>query len=101
MLPATRDAVRAILRADASISPPERSRLLALLSSPTGPVQAARLLRRGEAALRLGLSLRALDRLCRAGTLAKCRLPGRVRAAGIPEEQVTALILGSVQGDAA
>lgn len=51
-----------------------------------------RLLRRAEAARRLGCSLRLVDRLAKDGALVKRKLPGRKRAAGILESDLLALI---------
>lgn len=51
-----------------------------------------RLLRRTEAAPRLGCSLRLVDGLAKDGALVKRRLPGRKRAAGILESDLLALM---------
>lgn len=100
MLETTFDAVRAVLRSDPTVSPVERSRLLALLrQSPPAktetPVEMVpRVLRRNEVAQRLSCSLRTVDKL----PLAKVILPGRKRAAGFREAEVNALIAGSKEG---
>ena len=75
MLPTTVDVVRAALRADPTVSPADRGRLLAALrnggntspapAAPTGP----RLIRRKEAAAMLACSLRTLDALAADGKL--------------------------------
>ena len=103
MLPTTLDIIRSGLKSDPSISPGERTRLLAALRqpSPTPPPtgEAAtrpRMVRRGEAALRLGVSLRTVDKLAKAGFLPRRVLPGRVRAAGFCEADLGALIAGSL-----
>ena len=105
MLSATIEIIRAALRADSSVSAAERTELLARLRrgpNPVGdeqPVRGpAKLLRRNEAARRLGMTTRALDRLCQQGVLAKRKLPGRQRASGIVESDLNALIAGGETG---
>ena len=101
MLDTTVDAVKAILRSDPTVGPGDRSHLLMLLrkgadsakphpATPTEP----RLLRRAEAAQRLSVSLRTVDKLGASGALKKRKLPGRTRAAGFLESDVTALVAG-------
>lgn len=99
MLPTTLDATRALLKADPSLTPGDRNRLLALLRNngkteteptPTEP----RIIRRAEAARRLGCSLRAVDNWTAAGILRKVTLPNRTRAAGFREADIAALIAG-------
>jgi len=100
MLPTTLDATKAMLKADPSVTPAERSHLLALLRNcgkPEAPPPAPsepRIVRRAEAARRLGVSLRAVDHWARTGILRKVVLPGRVRAAGFRESDITDLITG-------
>lgn len=100
MLATTCNAVREMLRADPSITPADRNRILAALRNhgkgdpePTAP-EPPRLVRRAEAARRLAVSLRAVDAWARAGILHKVRLPGRVRAIGLAEADVAAIIRG-------
>jgi len=101
MLPTTLQAVRSILTADPSVNPPDRNRLLAILrqgpepqatpaAAPTGP----RLMRRKEAAQRLSVSCRTLDKYSQRGLLRKRTLPGHRRASGFLEMDVVALITG-------
>jgi len=101
MLPTTLDAVKSILRADPSLSTPDRARLMALLrkggpekpdTAPAAPEP--RLLRRAEAARRLGCSIRCIDNWARDKILDKVRMPGRVRAAGFREADIRRLIEG-------
>ena len=101
MLDTTQDAVKAMLRADPSLTPADRNRILATIrnhgrtpvnADPTTPEP--RLIRRADAARRLGCSLRAVDNWTRAGILRKVTLPGRTRAAGFRESDIVALIDG-------
>lgn len=95
MLPTTRELLRASLRADPTLGQTERTRLFAVIDKPPEAAP-PRLLRRREVTNRLGLSLRAIDRLCREGTLSKRVLPGRKRSTGVLESDVDALIRGEV-----
>lgn len=102
MLHTTVEATRAIFKADPSLTPLDRSHLIALLrnhgrtvakkAEPSHPEP--RLIRRAEVARRLGCSLRAVDNWAHAGILRKVTLPGRVRAAGFREGDLVALIEG-------
>lgn len=101
MLPTTIRATKAMLDTDQSLTPADRIRLLSLLrtSGKTPPnktisVPEPRLLRRKEAARRLGCSLRTLDSWAQAGILRRVRLPGRTRSVGIPETEINKLIEG-------
>src|SRR5690349_15168055 len=98
MLETTITAVKAIFKADPSITVSERSQLLATLRNgptktlPGEPPPTVRLVRPSEAAQRLGYSLRMVDRLSAQGILPKHRLPGRKRCAGILERDLIALL---------
>lgn len=101
MLPTTLEVIKAGLKADPTVSPADRSSLLAMLKQrPATPKPAPespfipRIVRRKEAASRLGLSLRSIDKLARDGILQKRVLPGRVRGAGFVESDLLALIAG-------
>ncbi len=61
-------------------------------SKPTAPPpeRVPRILRRGEVARRLSVSLRTVDKL----PVAKFKLPGRQRAAGFLESDINALLAG-------
>ena len=95
----TREVCRSVIKADQSMTIEQRNRLLAVLNNPeildnkSAPVE-PRLLRRAEAAHRLGIGLRALDGLCRGGALPKVKLPGRIRSCGVREADLLALIEG-------
>jgi hypothetical protein len=99
MLPTTIEIIRSGLKGDPTLSPADRARLLALLRNGTGapkanapPACEPRLVRRAEAARRLGCSLRLVDRLAQDGILPKRRLPNRQRAAGFLESDLNTLI---------
>ena len=97
MLDTTRDAVNAVLRADPLVPPADRTRLVALLrnhgkTTPEPTTTKPRIIRRREAAHRLGCSLRAVDNWTKAGILRKVTLPGRTRACGFLESEITELI---------
>ena len=103
MLPTTLQAVRSILTADPSLNPAERNRLVSLLrqgplpdvknATPAAPA-VARMLRRGEVAQRLSVSVRTVDALAKSGTLRKRTFPGRKRASGFLESDVIDLLTG-------
>jgi hypothetical protein len=100
MLATTRTAAAAILAADPSFTGDARKAALAALDriargQPVEPAPAARLLRRREAAARLGCCPRTLDRWTRLGLLPRVKLPGFARASGIPEASVAGLIAGN------
>lgn len=104
MLDTTLEIFRAGLKADPTISPLERARLLTLLrkgepaSTPGPAVQTpARILRRGEAARRLGCSPRTVDRWGNEGVLTKIRLPGHTRAVGFREAEIESLINSNIK----
>jgi hypothetical protein len=98
MLPTTLKLIRAALEADPAVAPKDRNKIMTTLrggvecdntkKEPAPP----RILRRLEAARRLGGSVRLVDRLAQTGELTKFRLPGRVRAAGFLESDINALI---------
>lgn len=101
MLDTTQEAVKAMLRADPSLTPADRSRIIAAIrnhgtkTEDTTPAKPEpRIIRRAEAARRLGVGLRCLDNWHRCGILAKVTMPGRVRAAGFRDSDVVALIEG-------
>ena len=100
MLTTTLAIVKASLAADTTISPIQRANLLKLLRQAEDPnpkpetVSVPKVLQRREVAVRLGRSLRFVDKLAHAGTLRKVTLPGRERAIGFRESDITALISG-------
>ena len=101
MLATTVDVVKAACRADPTMTPAERARLIALVRSGGTPQQApsradmrGRVIDRETTAGMFNRSLRFVDRLAAQGILRKCKLPGRVRAVGFLESDVDALIRG-------
>jgi hypothetical protein len=98
MTQATIEIIKASLKADHTISPEQRTRLIAILRSPVFPaltppiLSAPRLIKRDEAARRLSCSTRTVDKVASTDVLRKCKLPGRVRAAGFLESDIAALI---------
>jgi hypothetical protein len=97
MLATTLKIVRSGLEADPTLTPADRTRLMAGLrngatpqskSESPPPDNTPRLLRRGEVARRLSCSLRTVDKL----PIKKVKLPGRQRAAGFLEGDVNALL---------
>ena len=101
MLSTTTDAVRSILKADPSVTPTDRTRILAGIrnhgrdttTAPAAP-PANRILKRGEVAERMGRSLRFVDKLAAEGILPKKTLPGRTRAVGFASVDVERLLAG-------
>ncbi|MCG2659471.1 MAG: hypothetical protein L6437_04395, partial [Kiritimatiellae bacterium] len=100
MLSTTLQAYGAILKADPSVSPPERNRLMSLARQgpeaketpaiiPTVP----RFIRRAEVAERMSVSLRTIDKYAVTGLLRKRVLPGRKRASGFLAADVEALMV--------
>jgi len=100
MLPTTKKIVRSGLESDPTITPADRTRLMAILCNGVtphkldcpAPDNIPRLLRRAEVARRLSRSLRFVDQLAAKGILSKHKLPGRVRATGILASDVDKLI---------
>ena len=91
------------MEGDQTITPQERTRLIATLREPAEQKPAPeistepRLIRRSEVARRLSCSLRTVDNLSMSGALEKKKLPGRIRAAGFLASDVDALILAENQ----
>jgi hypothetical protein len=102
MLPTTIEVLKAGLRADPTVTPKDRARLMASLRSggETNPSPAPasdappRLLRRADVARRLACCLRVVDRLAADGKLKRIKLPGRSRSAGFLESDVNELLMG-------
>ncbi len=73
---------------------PRLKRLAAFLNGTAAADGPARLIRRAEAAQRLGRTLRFVDRLAADGIIERVRIPGRKRACGFRESDVSRLIEG-------
>ncbi len=102
MLPTTAEAVRALLKSDPTLTPTDRQRIVNTIrehgrtpekeSAAPAVAPSPRILRRAEAAERMGCSLRAIDHWTSIGFLHKVRLPGRVRSVGFRESDICELI---------
>jgi hypothetical protein len=96
MLDSTIDIIRTTLKTDATLTPSDRARILALVRNGERPEKPPEnvpiVLRRGEVARRLGRSTRSVDQLCAAGILQKVAFVGRKRACGILESSLLAAI---------
>jgi hypothetical protein len=100
MLVTTIELLKAGLKADPTVTPAKRARLLAILRNgdheslkpDTAPVLRQRCIRRAEAARLLAVTLRTVDKLAATGILKKLKLPGRTRSCGFLESDVLALI---------
>jgi hypothetical protein len=100
MLDATLNIIRTCLKSDPTLSPADRSRILSAIRNGADgmgdalPADVPHLIRRTEAARRLGYSLQFVDQLAASGVLPKRKLPGRRRAAGFLESDLNMLIAG-------
>ena len=93
---ATLNCIKAVLQADDTVTPEERSRLLGALKNGERPSvkEPPRIVRRREIASRMSCSLRLADKMLADGTLKKVFLPGRQRSCGALESDLLALING-------
>lgn len=99
MLSTTLGAVKAILATDPSVNSEERKALVeALKNGIKAEAKHDRVLRRPEAARRMGVSVKALDQWKRRGVLVPVQIPGSSRALGFRESDVEALIAGEGGG---
>jgi hypothetical protein len=99
MLENSVEIIRSVLKTDPTVSALQRRELLGLLvngrpaeapSAATGPS----IIRRKEAARRLGRTVRSIDELCSAGILTKVKFANRKRSAGILESSLVGAISG-------
>ena len=103
MLVTTIELLKAGLKADPTITPAKRARLVAilrngddeLLKPDAAPIFRQRCIRRREAARLLAVTLRTVDKLAASGILKKLKLPGRIRSCGFLESDVLGLIVQS------
>ena len=97
MLPSTRTAIFAILRADPSIDADEHNRMKAAIdgkADKAGTPTARPLVKRSELKRLTGLSVVSIDRYARMGALHRVYLGGSSRATGFTPESVDAFLAG-------
>lgn len=99
MQPTTIDAIKAMLRADPTVTPSERITMLAFLKehgrtgqSRTAGKTVSRIIHRAEVAQRLGCSTRTVDTLARQGVIRRVRLPGRKNGCGFLASDIDRLL---------
>ena len=100
MLSTTKDAIRAVLKADATLSPDNRRDILSAIDDagrhPPMPscakIVGANVIKRKEVAQMLGRSVRLVDMLAQTNALRRVKLPGRKRACGFRQADVAALL---------
>ena len=100
MLPTTLEAVKAMVKADPTVTPVDRQRIVEtlrthgrqpeMLRAPA--TRDKRILSRRDVAQRFNRSLRFVDHLAKAGTIRRVMLPGRQRACGFLAEEVERLM---------
>jgi hypothetical protein len=97
----TMDAVKAVMKADPTVTPAQRAQLLAILRNPGKQSETPRLtqceqriLQRAEVARRFNRSLRFVDKLAKGGILRRVKLPGRTRACGFLAVEVERVMTG-------
>jgi hypothetical protein len=104
MLPTTVDAVKALLKADPSLTPNDRAEIVSAIRNygrptevkPQAEPRRAHILTRSEVAKRFNRSLRFVDKLSAEGVIGRVTLPGRIRACGYREADVEKLLAGEV-----
>jgi len=96
MLQTTIDAIKAILATDATIDNEERMQLIANLKRGAKAESRTpdRILRRQQAATRLGVCPKTLDNWTAQGAIRPVTIPGSTRAVGFRESDIDALIAG-------
>jgi predicted nucleotide-binding protein len=98
MLITTTEIIRASLKADPSVTPAERNRLLTALhkggteTTPRVLVTEPKIVRFKQAAASLSCTTRQIAKLCDEGSLVRATLPGRKRAFGVTSESLAALV---------
>jgi hypothetical protein len=95
----TIDLLKAALKADPSVTPVERGRIVAFLRNGSAktqpsamPSRPSGIIRPAQAARRLDRSVRSVHLLCSQGLLEKVKFPGRKRCAGISSASLEALL---------
>lgn len=105
MLSTTNDLIRTALKTDPTLTPSNRTTILAAIKNhgktPENPIPATvpecRIVRRAEAAHRLGRGLRSIDLLASTGVLHKIKFPGKSRSAGFLSTDLERLLAGVAQ----
>lgn len=98
MLTSTRQAVAAILNTDPTVSPETRKAFVAALSNPEATKnEIPRVLSREECGRVLGVSVKRVDQIARAGHLKRVTTPGTCRAIGILESSLRSLVEGGAK----
>jgi len=97
MTTSTIEIVKSALKADPSVLPTDRAKILSLIRNAnaerTEPEsRVPRILKRAEVAKRLAVCPRTIDNLAKIGALKRRILPGRVRSVGFLESDVLGLI---------
>lgn len=92
MLDTTLQAVKAVLKADPSMTPDGIKAVLTAAKNPTGQTTRQLAIPSTEAAKLLGVTYRTVARLTKDGYLTPCYLPGRKRTFGVSWESVENLI---------
>jgi hypothetical protein len=100
MQTSTKDAVRAILKADQSLTAQDRAKILNSLSRPDPAPRenTPKVLRFPEAARQLSITPRALFYAIRHAGIQTVKLPGRGRAFGIRASDLDRLVSGECGG---
>ena len=102
MLATTADAMKALLKADPSLTPLDRVRIIGSVRNHGKVAQApvveppreARVLKRFDVARRFNRSLRFVDILAAQGVLRRVKIPGRKRACGFLAHEVERVMAG-------
>jgi hypothetical protein len=103
MLTTTADAMKALLKADPSLTPTDRARIIGAMRNQDReeqPVKVAatpkesRVLPRAEVARRFNRTMRFVDKLAVEGILRRVKMPGRQRGCGFLADEVERLIAG-------
>ncbi len=94
MLSTTMEALKAILRADVTIDPAEREKILASLKTPAEQTEQVRVLNPTQVAQILGRTTRTVATMRRKGLLVPVRMAGAARVFGYRSDDVYKLIGG-------
>lgn len=98
MLQTTKQAISAVLAADPSINADVRKGIMVTLANPgSSKNEIPRVLSRQECGRILGVSVKRVDQLARAGHLKRVVTPGTRRSMGILETSIRVLVEGNAQ----